>query len=501
MARRVSFFSSILMLASLAAGAQPAAPALPGATIMQFVQFGAVPVFRPAGEPSQVVILLSGEQGVGAQETEVGNALAALGALVLAVDVPRYVETVAKSKQECLYPGAELRELSQNGQARNNLASYHTPILVGVGAGGGFAFVSLAQAPRGNFAGAVSIGFCPLLMAGQGKELCHSSGLRWDRKWTGPGLRLLPDRRLEAPWIVLETPTPPAGCPAVSVPDILPAMRTASRVQLPAGASPEAAQSAWKTALPQALADVVQRFKEAEALRKARLGDLADLPVIEVPAEAPEVDALAVDLTGSGGYEGLDIELGKALAAQGVPLVAISSLDYFWTDRDADGAARDLARILDHYLKAWHKKKAILIGYSQGADIIPFMVNRLPEELRSRIGAIGLIGPDETAELDNGMSSYTLGRPAPPPLPVGPEIERVKDRKLVCVYGEKERRSLCPRLDPKLGVDLLAVPSGHAFQGEASLMVARVLKAAGLAVRAVAPKRDDEESAAPSPRP
>jgi type IV secretory pathway VirJ component len=532
MVRRSALLCSLLILGSLAAGAQPPAPQtpapepaaqapqtpppqptppapppppeIPGATIMEFLEFGAVPVFRPAGEPSQVVILLSGDKGVGAQEAEVGNALAGLGALVLAVDVPRYIDTVAQSKAECLYPGAELRELSQNGQARNNLASYHTPVLVGVGTGGSFAFVSLAQAPSGNFAGAVSLGFCPLLATS--KELCHSNGIRWDQKWTGPGIRLLPDRRLDAAWIVLDTAAPPAGCPAppspASVPDIVPAMPTASRVPLPAGLSPEAAASAWKFELPAAFAKVVERFKQSEAARKARLGDLADLPLIEVPAEGPQVDALAVDLTGSGGYEGFDLEIGQALSAQGVPLVAISSLDYFWTNRDPDGAARDLARVLDHYLAAWHKSKAILIGYSQGADLIPFMVNRLPPPLRSRIAAVGLIGPDETAEFDNGLSGYTVGRTQPPPLPVAPEIERAKDLKTVCIYGQSEKRALCPRLDPQLGIGLLAMPTGHAFQGHAPQMIAHLLETGGLPVRKLdaTPAKEEPSAALPTPR-
>jgi penicillin amidase len=487
----------------------PAPPDIPGATVMDFIEFGAVPVFRPAGEPSQVVILLSGSQGVGAQEAEVGNALAGSGALVLAVDVPRYVETVAKSKAECLYPGAELRELSQSAQARNNLTSYHTPILVGVGTGGGFAFVSLAQAPSGNFAGAISLGFCPLVVTE--KELCHSNGIRWDRQWTGPGVRLLPDRRLDAPWIVFDTPTPPAGCPPIakppnspdSVPDIVPAMPTASRVRLPAGLSPEAAASAWKSALPAAFAKVIAEHKKSEEARKARLGDLADLPLIEVPAEAPPVDALAVDVTGSGGYEGFDIEIGQALAAQGVPVVALSSLDYFWINRDPDGAARDLARVLDHYLAAWHKSKAVLFGYSQGADILPFMVNRLPAPLRAKVAAVGLIGPDDTAELDNGLSDYTAaGRTAPPKLPVAPEIARAQtDNKLVCIYGKTERGALCPKLDPQLGVDLFTVPTGHAFQGHAPQMIARVLTAAGLTVRPVAPAPPEDGKPAAPPTP
>jgi len=463
------------------APAHPPAPAPAGSTIMQFAQYGAVPVFRPAGEPSQVVILLSGDQGIGSRETEVGNALAAAGALVFALDVPHYIESVVQAKAKCLYPGTEIHQLGQNGQARTDLPVYHPPILVGVGSGGALAFATLAQSAPGTWTGVVSLGFCPVYAAP--RPFCRAGDLETDAKWPGPGTRFLPDRENKTPWIVLDAP---GECPAAPGPDLIATTPGASRVPLPAGLSPEAAQSAWKTALPKALAEIAGKRKEAEAARRAHLGDVADLPLVEVPATAPEIDAFAVDITGSGGYEGLDVEIGDALAEQGVPLVALSSPDYFWTTRDAEGMSRDLARILEHYLKAWHKSKVVLIGYSQGADVIPYMVTRLPEELRAKVASIGLVGPDDQAELDMGLSGFRNRKP-PATLPViseTAETARLKGHKVVCVYGKREKHSICPALDPALGIDLLTVGSGHGFSGRAPEMIERFLTVAGLPVRA-----------------
>jgi len=396
---------------------------------MHFLAFGDVAVTRPAGEPSRVVLLFSGEQEVGTQEAAVADALASGGALVFEIDTPQYLAaTVGKGKGHCLNTAADFELLSQNGQQRLRLASYHPPILVGVGAGATFAYATLAEAPAGTFTGGVGLGFPPVLNTP--RQLCHGDHLRWDKTRTEPGFRLIPDATLEAPWLVLD------------------------EAQLPAG-----------------IAQVETRWKEAVEARAARLGDLADLPLVEVAATGPALDALAVDVTGSGGYEGLDADLGRALAARGVPLIALSSLDYFWKAREPEGTSHDLARILGHYLKAWHKSKAILIGYSQGADIVPFMVNRLPVKLRSRVGVVGLIGPDGSADFDE--------RGAGPALPVKPEVQGLKGGKLVCVYGRHETTSLCPQLGPKLASDLFAVPGGHAFSGDAPLLVDRFLRAGG----------------------
>ncbi len=478
---RAALFCSLLILSSEAAHAAkaptkptpPPAQAPAGSTIMQFVQYGAVPVFRPAGEPSEVVILLSGDQGIGSRETEVGNALAAAGALVFALDVPHYIESI---NGKCFYPGTEIHQLGQNGEARTDLPVYHAPLLVGVGSGGALAYATLAQSAPGTWAGAVSLGFCPVYATP--KPFCQAGDLETDAKWTGPGVRLLPDRENKTPWIVLDS-VPGTECPAAQAADI-PAFIAATP-----GAS-HVPQSAWKTELPKALAEIAGKRKEAEAARRAHLGDVADLPLVEVPATAPEIDAFAVDVTGSGGYEGLDVEIGDALAEKGVPLVALSSPDYFWTTRDAEGMARDLARILEHYLKAWHKSKVVLIGYSQGADVIPYMVTRLPEALRAKVASIGLVGPDDQAELDMGLSGFRNRKP-PATLPVVPETARLKGHKVVCVYGKREKHSICPALDPALGIDLLTVGSGHGFSGRAPEMIERFLSVAGLPVRAAKP--------------
>jgi len=484
MTHRVFLFCSLLILT--AGAVRAAAPAVAdkpaGATVMQFAQYGAVPVFRPSGEPSQVVILLSGDQGIGSRETEIGNSLATAGALVFALDVPHYIQSVVQAKGKCLYPGTEIHQLGQNGQARTELPVYRAPILVGVGSGGALAYATLAQSAPGTWAGVVSVGFCPVLNVP--KPFCPAGGLHTDPQWTGPGVRLLPDRESRTPWIVLDAP---GECPpGPAGPDLVAATPGASRVPLPAGLSPEAAQGAWKAALPKALAEIAGKRKDEETARRAHLGDVADLPLVEVPATAPEIDAFAVDITGSGGYEGLDVEIGDALAAQGVPLVALSSPDYFWTTRDAEGMSRDLARILDHYSKAWHKSKAVLIGYSQGADVIPFMVTRLPEALRAKVVSIGLVGPDDQAELDMGLSGFRNRKP-PATLPVVPETARLKGHKVVCVYGKREKHSICPSLDPSLGIDLLTVGSGHGFSGRAPEMIERFLTVGGLPVRAAKP--------------
>jgi type IV secretory pathway VirJ component len=92
---------------------------------------------------------------------------------------------------------------------------------------------------------------------------------------------------------------------------------------------------------------------------------VADLPLVELPAQGTPLGVLAVILSGDGGWANIDRDIGTQLAARGVGVVGFNSLRYFWTRRTPEGAAEDLARILRHYVAAWHPRRVLLLGYSR----------------------------------------------------------------------------------------------------------------------------------------
>jgi hypothetical protein len=44
---------------------------------------------------------------------------------------------------------------------------------------------------------------------------------------------------------------------------------------------------------------------------------------------------MAVVVSGDGGWAGIDRDLGEELAREGLPVVGLNSLQYFWKPRDA----------------------------------------------------------------------------------------------------------------------------------------------------------------------
>ncbi len=198
-----------------------------------------------------------------------------------------------------------------------------------------------------------------------------------------------------------------------------------------------------------------------------------DLPVIEVPAAGGTDGALfAVLFSGDGGWASLDEDLAGALARDGVPVVGVNSLRYFWRERTPDEVAAALARLLGHYSALWQKSRAIVIGYSQGADVVPFALNRLDAATRARVERAVLIAPSEKATFEFHIVGW-LGKDTGD-TPTTPEIARLDVPSVLCLYGRDDAKTVCPSLAlPHVRSEEL--PGGHHFDGDAAALAARVL--------------------------
>jgi type IV secretory pathway VirJ component len=224
----------------------------------------------------------------------------------------------------------------------------------------------------------------------------------------------------------------------------------------------------WMPQLREAYAKLTARV-EAPTQRPP---DISDLPVQEVHA-AGTSEEFALLLTGDGGWAGLDQELAARLAASGVPTVGLNSLKYFWTERSPEETARDVARVLRHYFAAWNKQRVLLVGYSFGADVLPFVVNRLPPELRQKVVSVSLLGIDANASFEVRVADWVgadNGGPA-----TRPELAAVTKLPVLCIYGDGESDSICPGLPAGGAITREQIGKGHHFSGEYDTLAERIL--------------------------
>lgn len=403
-------------------------------------RFAQVPVYVPAAAPTAVVLLFSAEHGWDPASLERARALRADGALVVGIDLPELEANLDADDDDCVFPDGDLENLSRFLQAYYRLPAYLPPILVGDGEGAAFAYAMLAQAPKGTFAGAVGLDFRPSLALR--KPLCRGSGVEFRARADGRGVDLAANLATQGRWIAVRT----AGFSR--------AERTGAMLA--------------------AFADVRATMPVPVA---AETGGLGDLPLTEMPATAGGgPDAFAIFLSGDGGWAGLDKEVAAALVSAGVPVVGLDSLRYFWGARTPQGLASDLDRMIRHYRLRFARRRVLLIGYSQGADVLPFAMNRLPAASRSAVALVAMMGLSEHAvfefHLTNWVSDDDSG------LPTRPEVARITQAPLLCVYGKDEDDSACPKLDPAK-VHLAQMPGGHHFGGDYAALARLILAHAG----------------------
>jgi type IV secretory pathway VirJ component len=182
-------------------------------------------------------------------------------------------------------------------------------------------------------------------------------------------------------------------------------------------------------------------------------------------------------LSGDGGWAGLDKNVAAALAKQGIDVVGMDSLRYFWSPRTPQGLANDLDRVVRFFAAHWRKSGVVLIGYSQGADVLPFAINRLPPASRQLITYAVMMGLGTNASFEFHVGNWLGGETGA--IPIEPEAVKLQPHKTLCIYCEDEKDSLCPKLAPG-SVEGHAMSGGHHFDGAygdlATLILERLSK-------------------------
>ena len=391
-------------------------------------------------------------------------AVASLDYLVALAPVPAYLAQLTQMNPPCADVAADLVALGHSLAFRFDLPRDRLPILLGFEQGGTLAFAALVQALPDQFHTVVSVDFCPQLTLG--KPLCAEHGLDGASTGDGGNFMLKPPTSMVGEWFVFQS-TPQPVCATASVADFIQQVSNAKLTVLPGPALDRNALSAQITALLNWLDPRIHRQTQpTEAI--------TGIPLIEAPTSNAG-PLLAVMLSGDGGWAKLDRSLAHELNKHGIPVVGWDTLSYFWDKKTPEQMGADLAKVLHYYLDAWHKQRILLIGYSFGADVLPFMASRLPEDLRSKVELIALLGLSDRTAFEFHLSDWLGNGNSDDAVPVPPEVSKLDWTKRLCIYGAKEHDSACPVLAAQ-AVTVLQVSGDHHFDGDYSGLSEQILK-------------------------
>jgi type IV secretory pathway VirJ component len=449
---------ALLVVALLAVGVVTCSGAFSGGETLSHGRFHDVHIYRPKSEVQHFVLFFSGDGGWGDGLAEIAHTLADQGTLVAGIDTSDLFDELERDGGKCVFPVGDLENLSHFVQAYYKLPTYFTPILIGHSAGASLAYAALAQAPPGTFTGALSLSFCVDLDLI--KPLCKANNLNYSPRDDEAGVRLEPPpKELSALWIALHG-TADEECSLEEARTFVARTPGARFVALPGVAHNYDNMETWLPQFDAAYSSIVAR--EPPHLH-APPQSLADLPIVEVPPTGTGIDdTFAVLFSGDGGWAGIDREVADVLASRGIPVAGWDSLRYFWTSRTPSGVSADLDRILRYYAAHWQRKKAIVIGYSQGADVLPFAVNRLSSPARALVERTVLMSIGTTAAFEFHVTNW-FGSGSHE-LPIGVEMARMTGDRTLCLYGEGDNDSICPKVGAA-NATVIKLAGGHHFGG------------------------------------
>lgn len=206
------------------------------------------------------------------------------------------------------------------------------------------------------------------------------------------------------------------------------------------------------------------------------------LPVVECPTSsvsARDSDLFAIMVTGDGGWRAIDRDIASVLTGRGIPVAGLVSSDYFAERRTANESSAALERMIATYSHRWNRQRVILIGYSRGAGVLPFMISRLPSPERSRIAAVALLGLEPNIDFKTSPKVLLWDVDDDVFVPVRPELQRLRAEGLpsastLCIAGSNDTGSICGSLPGDIANRFL-LPGGHHFGGNYRVIADRIL--------------------------
>ncbi len=446
-----------------------------GATVpdsLNYGAFGNVKIYRPKGIPTGLVLFVSGDGGWNKGVIDMTEDIMTEGAFVVGINIRQYIRNLRKEHIQCYYPAGDFEMLSLMIQKRYNFSQYYKPTLVGYSSGATLVYGVLSQAPANTFKGAISLGFCPDIEID--KPLCEGSGLRQYILKAGKSFYLEANDNLTAPFIVL-LGLDDQVCLLNDVERFMKQVKMGELVALPKVGHGFSVTKNW---LPQFM-EAYKRIQKAPSyaeqkaaqnsvLQSEHLRPLSvNMPITLIPTALRDTLPIALFVSGDGGWTSFDQSIAEDLAKKGIPVIGLDAQKYFWKFKTPDVVAADLAKVIQHYAQQWNRRKFILMGYSFGASLVPFIAERFSQPVKNDMQCLFSLSPDETADFEIHITDMLSLGSKKDTYDVVSQIKKVEKLHPICLFGDKENVDV-RRKFANTGVKMLTIPGNHHYNRNAN---------------------------------
>lgn len=175
-------------------------------------------------------------------------------------------------------------------------------------------------------------------------------------------------------------------------------------------------------------------------------------------------------ISGDSGFNTFTKSMGKDLHNFGYDVFALNTQSYFWNQKTPEQTSSAIENYINQQLKGRQNQKVILIGFSFGADVTPFVYNRFSSTLKDNIQKIFIIGPSKTNDFKIHLGEY-FGQEIKGSLQVVPEINQMKNVPVMVILSDFEFEHF-PYKEIKLGSNykMKHIPGDHHYGGNTQML-------------------------------
>jgi len=200
-----------------------------------------------------------------------------------------------------------------------------------------------------------------------------------------------------------------------------------------------------------------------------------ELPLIIIPSTVEGSAPLFFLISGDGGWTSFDNAFCELLAKKGIPVVGLDAKKYFWKAKSPEETTSAIAPVIEKYMKQWNRKAFILAGYSFGADLVPFVANKLPEPLKSLLSGLMLLSPDRYGDFEIHLTDMLSLGIAKRKYNIVDEVKKTTTTPVVCIFGQEEE-AINILSFKEAGSKISLLPGDHHYDKNVTALVDMIVK-------------------------
>jgi type IV secretory pathway VirJ component len=179
-------------------------------------------------------------------------------------------------------------------------------------------------------------------------------------------------------------------------------------------------------------------------------------------------------ISGDGGFNRFSNELCTSINKQGFDVDALDSKSYFWSKKTPEQTTQDISDLLSKKIAGRPNQQIVLIGYSFGADVLPYVLNRLPKNISDKIKVSFLLASSGSTDFEIHITDW-FGSDKRRDMDVLPEVNKITNYKIVILNSSDDEGLNAKKITTKNHVTEI-LPGGHHFDGDIDQIVKTILK-------------------------